>query len=318
MNKLRQIVLLVGAVLLLAGCQRRPIEAEYLRVYLDLTIDREVINYKVGEKEPGLMRVVFFDQFTGEYLSHDFVSDEGGYIFAPYGNVDMVVYNVESGNTHIRNYYSYTGIEAYTDEATPQQRGVFSRYLQSREESSPSYAKICVTPGHLFVARKQGITIPRHISQEAFVIQATAKTVVESWTVTLDNVSGLQWVGAVSMMISGQSATSFIATDTPSTESIALYFDAATASRENSTLSSRFETFGREFSSGDPALLSVLFTDVQGHPYLYNFNVSSQMEDNPEQHIHISYPVDIPKPTDGGGFRPEVDDWNEFIYDVII
>ena len=318
MSKMRYILLVAVVALLSVACQRRPIEEEYLRVYLDLHIDRNIVNYEVGEKEPGLMRVAFFDAVTKEYLSHDFVSHNGGYIFAPYGDVDMVVYNLEAGETFVRNTYSWFDMEAYTDEISEQQRSRFTRYLQSRVETRPSYEDIRLIPGHLFVAREENLHIPRHITNGVFVISATAKTVVESWTVEVNGVTGLSWVGSVSMMISGQVKTHFVATNIDSTEPVALYFDKTDALRQSETMTSRFETFGREKTSGDKALLSILFTDIQGHPYMYNFDVSDQMENNPEQHIVIRGDIDIPKPEVGGGFKPEVDDWKEYEYDIDI
>ena len=318
MSRLRYILLVAVVALLSVACQRRPMEEEYLRVYLDLHIDRNIVNYEVGEKEPGLMRVAFFDAVTKEYLSHDFVSSEGGYIFAPYGDVDMVVYNLEAGETFVRNTYSWFDMEAYTDEISEQQRSRFTRYLQSRVETRPSYEDIRLIPGHLFVAREENLHIPRHITNGVFVISATAKTVVESWTVEVNGITGLSWVGSVSMMISGQVKTHFMATNIDSTEPVALYFDKTDALRQSETMTSRFETFGREKTSGDKALLSILFTDIQGHPYMYNFDVSDQMENNPEQHIVIRGDIDIPKPEVGGGFKPEVDDWKEYEYDIDI
>ena len=318
MSRLRYILLVAVVALLSVACQRRPMEEEYLRVYLDLHIDRNIVNYEVGEKEPGLMRVAFFDAVTKEYLSHDFVSSEGGYIFAPYGDVDMVVYNLEAGETFVRKAYSWFDMEAYTDEISEWQRSRFTRYLQSRGDTRPSYDDIRLTPGHLFVAREENLHIPRHITNGVFVISATAKTVVESWTVEVNGITGLSWVGSVSMMISGQVKTHFMATNIDSTEPVALYFDKTDALRQSETMTSRFETFGREKTSGDKALLSILFTDIQGHPYMYNFDVSDQMENNPEQHIVIRGDIDIPKPEVGGGFKPEVDDWKEYEYDIDI
>ena len=318
MSKVRYILLIAVVALLSVACQRRPIEEQYLKVYLNLHIDRNITNYEVGEDEPGLMRVVFFDAVTKEYLSHDFVSDEGGYIFAPYGDVDMVVYNIEAGETRISDYYVWRDMEAYTNEISEQQRSRFTHYLQSRVDTRPSYEEIRVTPGHLFVAREFNIHIPRHISGDVFIINATARTIVESWTVEINGVTGMEWVGSVSMMISGQVGSHFVVTNSDSTEPMALYFDVVSASRRSTILTSRFETFGREKTSGDVALLSILFTDVQGHPYMYNFDVSDQMEDNPQQHIVINGDIDIPKPEVGGGFAPTVDDWKEFEYDVDI
>ena len=318
MSRVRYILLVAVMALLSVACQRRPIEENYLRVYLDLKIDREITNYEVGKSEPGLMRVVFFDAVTKEYLSHDFVSHNGGYIFAPYGDVDMVVYNLEAGKTFVRNNYSWSNMEAYTDEISEQQRSRFTRYLQSRVDTRPSYKDIRVTPGHLFVAREHNIHIPRHITEDVFIIHATAETVVESWTVEVNGITGMEWVGSVSMLISGQVGTHFVATKTDSTEPIALYFDVVSAQRRSTVMTSRFETFGREKTSGDVALLSILFVDTQGHPYMYNFDVSDQMENNPEQHIVINGDINIPKPEIGSGFKPVVDDWKEHEYDIDI
>lgn len=318
MSRLRYILLVAVVALLSVACQRRPIEEEYLRVYLDLHIDRNIVNYEVGEKEPGLMRVAFFDAVTKEYLSHDFVSSEGGYIFAPYGDVDMVVYNLEAGETFVRKAYSWFDMEAYTDEISEWQRSRFTRYLQSRGDTRPSYDDIRLTPGHLFVAREENLHIPRHITNEVFVISATAKTVVESWSVEINGVTGMEWVGSVSMMISGQVGTHFIATDKDSTEPVALYFDVVSAQRRSMVLTTQFETFGRETTSGDTVLLSVLFLDKEGHPYMSNFDISDQMIDNPERKIVINADIDIPKPEVGGGFMPEVDDWKEYEYDIDI
>ncbi len=293
-------------------------EEQYLRVYLDLTIDRDVTNYEVPDSEPGLMRVAFFDAVSGEYLSHDFVEEPGGYIFAPYGDVDMVVYDLDAGDTYIRNYYSWPSIEAYTNEISEQQRSRFTRYLQSRVDTRPSYEDIRLTPDHLFVARERNIHIPQHISEDVFIIRTTAHSVVESWTVEIDGIEGMEYVGSVSMMLSGQVSSNFISTNTRSEEPIAIYFDVISAQRRNSVLYSQFETFGREKTSGETALLSVLFTDVEGHPYMYNFDVSDQMENNPEQHIIIRTDINIPKPEAGGGFKPEVDGWkeHEFGFDI--
>lgn len=316
MSRVRYILLVVMAALFSVACQRRPMEEMYLKVYLDLTIEKEILNYEYVD--PGLMRVAFFDATTGEYLSHDFVSSKGGYIFAPYGDVDMVVYNIEAGETRVRNYYVWRDVEAYTNEISEQQRSPFTRYLQSRVDARPSYDDIRVTPGHLFVARERGIHIPQHINNDVFIIKATARTIVESWTVEINGITGMEWVGSVAMMLSGQVSSNLIATNTRSTDPVAIYFDAISAQRRSTFILSRFETFGREKTSGDAAMLSILFTDVAGHPYMYNFDVSDQMEDNPQQHIVINGDIDIPKPEVGGGFAPTVDDWKEFEYDVDI
>lgn len=317
MSKWRYILLIAIVALLSAACQRRPIEDEYLRIYLDLEIDTNIVNYN-GDDDIGLMRVSFFDALHGDYLSHDFVSSNGGYIFAPYGDVNMVVYNIETGETRVKNYYVWNDIEAYTNEISPQQRSQFTRYLQSRVDRRPSYDDIRLTPDHLFVARRHNLHIPRHITEGAYIIEATAQSVVESWTLEVRDVTGMEWVGSVSMMLSGQVGSNYIARNMRSSEPIAIYFDVLGAQRHSTTINTRFETFGRVVTSGDTALLSILFTDINGHPYMYNFDISSQMVNNPEQHIVIEHDINIPRPEVGGGFKPEIEDWEERQYDIDI
>lgn len=316
MSKVRYILLVALVAILSVACQRRPMDEEYLKVYLDLTIDKKVTNHEYTD--PGLMRVAFFDSFTGEYLSHDFVSSRGGYVHAPYGDVDMVVYNIDAGDTHVRNDYVWNEIEAYTYEISEHQRSRFTRYLQSRVDSRPSYDDIRLTPDHLYVARERNIHIPRHITDEVLIIRTTAKSVVESWNVEVDGVEGMEWIASVSMMISGQASSHFMALNQDSEIPIALYFDVVSAQRRNTVLYTGFETFGREKTSGESAILSILFTDAQGHPYMYNFDVSDQMDNNPEQKIYIKADINIPKPEVGGGFKPEVGEWVENVYDIEI
>ena len=316
MSKIRYILVVALVALLSVACQRRPMEEEYLKVYLELTIDKEIVNYEY--KDPGLMRVAFFDHYTGEYLSHDFVESTGGYIFAPYGNVDMVVYNLNAGNTYVRNDYSWNYMEAYTDEISELQRSRFTRYIQSRADTRPSYDDIRLTPSHLYVARERNIHIPRHITDEVLIIRTTAKSVVESWDIEVESITGMEHVGSVTMMISGQASSHFMARNQDSEIPVALYFDVISAQRRNTVLYTGFETFGREKTSGESAILSILFTDAQGHPYMYNFDVSDQMDNNPEQKIYIKADINIPKPEVGGGFKPDVDGWYEHNYDIEI
>ena len=51
---------------------------------------------------------------------------------------------------------------------------------------------------------------------------------------------------------------------------------------------------------------------------MYNFDVSEQMVNNPKQHIYINADINIPKPEIGSGFRPEVEGWKEYEYDIDI
>ena len=70
------VILLVG---ILSSCERRILlEADYT-VNLNISINKDITNYVV-EKDPSIMRCVFYDSETGGFVTQAFLPPTGGQV----------------------------------------------------------------------------------------------------------------------------------------------------------------------------------------------------------------------------------------------
>jgi hypothetical protein len=172
----------------------------------------------------------------------------------------------------------------------------------------------------LFVGRVQDVFIPnRAVDAPVHVINVNAETVVQTWIVEVKTVTGVENIGTMASVVTGLAELNKIGLNERSKEYVSVYFDNH-AIDENGTLTAKFNTFGRNPDSGTKQILSIVFTDISGKGYVYDFDVSDQFPGNKEQIIRIQTDIHIPKPiTSGdGGFAPKVDEWDDINTDIII
>lgn len=335
MSKIRYILLVAMLALTAVACQRRPLVEEDLSVLLKLDIDYNIPNY-TGAKSAQHMRTSFYDLRSEELRHFDITGMEGGIIHIPAGDYKMLVYNMGTELTQIRHNGNYSTAEAYTNEISRALLGQLKQYLSTRQEllnlkdvaPAPGHTpeieedeqtrldeRIVYTPNHLFVARDEQVDIPVRIEGEGpVVIEATARSVVESWYLEVRTVSGIENIGKVTALITGMVGSNIIASDTRTEEAVTIYEEMCANAQERH-LTTIFNTFGKQPSQRN--ILSVVITDIAGGQYQYNFDISDQFLNNPERRIVVTTDIDIPKPEyGGGGFKPSVDDWDEEHTDI--
>ena len=337
MSRVRYILLVVMLAFAASACQRRPLVEEDLSVYLKLNIDYDIPHY-AGAKSTQHMRASFYDIQTEELLHVDITGPEGGVIHIPAGDYKMLVYNTGTETTQIRNREVFSAAEAYTNEISHFLLSSLMNYLSTRQElfslksvSSDSTANtpeigdeqtrldesIVYTPNHLFVARDEAVHIPIRIQgDEPVVIEATAQSVVESWLLEVRTITGIENVSKVTALITGMVGSNFIAGDIPSEKSVTIY-EEMNVNAESNSFTTIFNTFGKQPSERN--FLSVVITDTGNGQYQYNFDISDQFINNPERKIVVTTDINVPKPEfGGGGFKPEIDDWEEEHTDIEI
>ena len=307
------------AVLLLcilsASCHRRPLTTADYTVIVNISIDTNIVNYKV-EKDPSLMRCIFYDSESGAFVTQAFLPPTGGQVsLIPAREYDVLVYNFDTESTWLEEENWFHKIYASTSLIPDS----FKTKLRSRA-SKTDEELIVYDPDHLYVGRLNDVFIPsRSVDAPPVILDVECKTVVESWLLEVRTVTGVENIGSIAAVVTSLSGSNKIAFDERSAEYVSVFFDNQVID-ENGLLTAKFNTFGWTNKINEPQVLSLVITDVAGKGHVYNIDVSDQFPNNPEQIIRINLEIDIPEPmTSGdGGFVPKVDEWDEINTDIII
>ena len=316
MRRFLIISVLLTAMLTLSGCHRRPLVELDNNVILNITIDTSIVNYKV-QAPPEMMRAIFFDSRTGDFVSHSFLPHQGGHVqLMPGREYDILVYNFDTEATIINGDHNIREILAYTN-LVPEN---IKSKLKGRAGKSPD-EMIVYEPDHLFVGKKEKVYIPqRGEGMPAFQIDIHAETVVQTWIVEIDKVQGYEYVSAASSVISGLADHTLIGQRQQSYDEATVFFEAASLTKDGHFYA-KFNTFGRNVLAGRSQILSLVLTDTGGESWCFNMDVSAKFNDNPEQYIYIKtgdIVIEKPEQLGGGGLAPEVEDWGEINTEIII
>lgn len=308
---------IIAAIMLMASasCQRRPLTTADYMVILNIEIEKEIVNYEV-QKDPSLMRCIFYDSESGAFVTQAFLPPTGGQVsLIPSREYDVLVYNFDTESTWLEDENWFHKIYASTSLIPDSFRTKLrSRATKGEEED------IVYDPDHLFVGRLHDVFIPaRSVDAPPVVLNVRCETVVESWILEAKTITGKENIGTVAAVITGLAESNRIGPNERSEEFVSVYFDNQVID-ENGLLTARFNTFGWNKDITEPQILSLVFTDIAGKGHVYNIDVSNQFPGNKEQIIRIETEIDIPEPmTSGdGGFVPKVEDWGEINTDIII
>lgn len=316
MKRLYLILALVLITLTAGSCRRRPLVEIDNNVLLNITIGTDIVNYEV-RTPPEMMRAIFFDSKTGDFVSHSFLPHHGGYVhLMPGREYDILVYNFDTEATIIDGDYNLNYILAYTN--------LVPENIKSRLKGRAGKGEdemIVYEPDHLFVGKLEDVYIPmRGYGMPAFEIDIHAETIVQTWIVEIDKVRGAEYVGAVSSVISGLADHNLIGRGEQSYDEATVFFEAASLTKDGHFYA-KFNTFGRNALAGRKQVLSLVLTDTGGKSFCFNMDISEKFNDNPLQYILIKTDdivIEKPEQTGGGGLAPIVDEWGEINTEIVI
>ena len=280
------VILLVG---ILSSCERRILlEADYT-VNLNISINKDITNYVV-EKDPSIMRCVFYDSETGGFVTQAFLPPTGGQVsLIPSREYDVLVYNFDTESTWLEDENWFHKIYASTSLIPDS----FRTKLRSRATKGDK-EDIVYDPDHLFVGRLNDVFIPaRSVDAPPVVLDVKCETVVESWILEVRTVTGKENIGTIAAVVTSLSESNKIGPNIRSDEYVSVYFDNQVIDDEG-LLTAKFNTFGWHKGIKDKQVISLVFTDIAGNGHVFNFDVSNQFPDNKEQIIRIETEIDIP------------------------
>lgn len=311
----RLLLIFLALLCFMTSCTRRPLTTADYTVFVNIDINKEIVNYEV-EKDPTLMRCVFYDSESGAFITQAFLPPTGGQVsLIPARTYDVLVYNFDTESTWLENENWFQKIYASTSVIPDS----FRTKLRSRATKGDEEI-IVYDPDHLYVGRLNDVFIPaRSVDAPAVVLDITCQTIVESWIIEVKTVTGVKNIGSMAGVVTSLSGSNYIGTNERSGTFVSVYFDNQTIDSEG-TLTARFNTFGWSSKITEPQVLSLVFTDVAGKGHVYNIDVSNQFIDNKEQIIRVQTEIDIPEPmnTGDGGFVPKVDEWEDVNTEIII
>lgn len=311
--------LVLTMAMLAASCQRRPFAEHTTEVNLALNVKTDiVINDEVPM--PETMRIGLYETDGGSVQYTDYISSTGGLIHPKPGTYDLVVYNIGTESTQIRNEKSHDDIEAFTSEVSSFLKSQLGKFLekraqaQAKAEPEAKEEKIVYEPDHLFVGHLRQTEIPALLEDGEDIeihLNVDAHSVVETWNVDIPNVDGVEYVQKAVAIISGQAGSHFIGREEDSSESVSIYFEMS-VDKETGVLFGKFNTFGKHPEAQSVLSLDINLTDTGGKEHHYHFDVDSDFMDNPALEIVVEDEVKVEQPTGGGGgFVPTVNDWDE-------
>lgn len=330
---------LLAAVLLLAGCTRRPLlessEAVRIMVKVDVKAVANVTTDIYNEKIPvpdlntDMMRVLVYDPDTKNLLTQSFISNksydgEGNQVFTgslaiSHGDFDFLVYNFDTPTTQISSESNEMQILAYTGSIPESLR---SKYGVTKSDDEGAVA-INYEPDHLVVAREPGLRVSPH--DTLVVIHTTARTIIDTYYLQV-HVEGMQYASAATAVITGLSPSNHIGPDIRTDDpTAAVCFDLLKSTDDNiagankDVLCAVFNTFGKVEDADSDLHVTFNVTDTAGNLLKYDCDLNTVFRSEYAIRYHwllVDDTIVIPNPTPNpgpnpGGFQPQVDDWTE-------
>lgn len=313
---MRRVLLYILLFALVAvSCERRPLKTADFAVQLNINLNKDVINYDV-EKDPSIMRCIFYNSETGAFVTQTFLPPTGGVVnLVPSKTYDVLVYNFDTESTWIQDENWFDKIFASTSLIPDS----FKTKLRSRS-SKTDEEQIVYDPDHLYVGRLNDVFIPARSDEAPMVVlDINVESVVQSWVIELDAITGIENIGSVAGVVTALARKNHLGTNTRSDEYASVYFDTPVID-EKGHLTAKFNTFGRNENCPESQVLSLVFIDIAGNGRTFNFDVTDEFINNKDQVIRLTKEIDIPKPmTSGsGGFVPKVDPWEDINTEIII
>lgn len=329
-------ILIVIFALLLSACVRRPLvdpkDAALLNVKFatdgihNVTCDIYNPNVEVPAITSEMLRILIYDASGYPILSQGFASTKSvvdGYelftepLSLSMGEYKLLSYNFDLDAIRIYDESSYNTIKATTTEVP---KYYYDRFGSRADDIGAIY----YAPEHFMVARAPKLSVQEH--NDVKHINLEARTVVDTYYVQI-RITGAQNMAqnaACQAVLTGVSAYNCFGPDIRSEdEQASIYFEMRRNTDPNTpvgksedVLCAVFNTFGKiqDANSKLYITLSILTRDGKTHQKVVDMTPIFESEDARQRHwLLIDEVWDIPAPvvSGGGGFAPDVDEWED-------
>jgi hypothetical protein len=271
------------------------------------------------------------DSQTGEVMSEGVLKNQGsdprgnyidGYVGAPSGKYNLVIYQLGSPLTLIKHTDDYFSMQAYTSPVSDRVLGYLSQTSKVLGDE-----RIMQEPEHILVTRCDDIQINH--SQKVDTLRTadgdffTARSIAKSYYLQL-KITGVEWVKSAAAVLSGLSGSSLLCKEEGmiETDPVNLYFSMLYKGNKKRSsngdqaeiLHATFTTFGKIPDMTSELTLNFEFVKSDGSSQIETIDITEVFKTPlaiENQWLLLDKEIIISKPIGGGGMDPGVDGWKD-------
>ena len=296
------LAVLLALASLVSSCRREPLHdmKSCLVLHLNVSLSHDDSTMIVKPKQPSLYKAVFYDPKTHDMVSEMYCGPEGGTVYGVRpGHYELLVYNYDTEYTRLKDEGNFNTACAYTERVNTKARG-------------DDY--VIQEPDHLLVARDSDVVVPYFTEQDSdFVIRAGLSTIMDSYSLRVDSLEGLENISGITVFLTGHSRSTLLGSGERSDKAATLRIPCGVNLREY-CLYSEFCTFGKIPGSTGKAILNIYAQGYDGEVYSFEEDITEQYL-NPDHRLRVVVHGKI-HPKQDSGFEPRVDNWNTEIKDI--
>ncbi len=301
--------------LLLCSCEHQDLCLDHSHI-VDLKV---IFDWQhAPEASPATMSLYLFPEDGDEAMRYEFVDYHGGTIRIPIGNYKIFCINSDTEVIRYRNEDQFETFELITRNTSAL---VGIKDLGLTAESAPradgaENERTAYSCDPIWSDRVESFEISE--KNAPLNLTLSPKSVVNNYTIEIVGAENLKYVKGLSGSLSGLTEGYLPGIDDYGSDRVTIPFEVKYSENEG-VISGMLRTFGHCYDTNVEHKLVIYAVMSDGDKYFYTFDVTEQIHSALDQrNIHIVIDgLTFPKPiTNGGGFKPDVSEWNSVEIDI--
>ena len=304
----RLIYILIAALsVLVSSCTHKELCYDHSHI---VEVNVGFVWEKAPLATPQSMSVYFFPEDGREPLRYEFTDHNGGRIRLSRGTYQAICLNSDTRNIRIDDMDTFDSFCITTKDGGSMYGlstyGIMANEIPKAKDSEDE--RVALSPETLWSGSIANIEIKDQDQKIIFYPEKRTST----YTVEIRNVQNLKWVNGISGTISTMSGGYHPGYCCLSDEDVTIPFEAA-MNRDEATITGNFTSFGHCPYVEKTHYITIYAVLADQSRWYYTFDVTDQIHDAIDPYeIHIILEeLPFPKPVvNGGGFKPDVGEWN--------